>query len=272
MVFVTGFGQICNNILQFGHFYAWGKENGVKVIAMRFCYKHPFFIISKQKEYNWFTYLFAKYGAKMKLFPTVTFGSEDSVTSERMKLLKQSGFILAEGWYMRDYELFLKNREEIKQLFSFKKKIGQRVGNFMAASIRKGEIRLGLHIRRGDYATWKGGNYFFDDERYLNLVEQFKKLFPDQQVHVFISTNDKNLDIEWYKDRLTPERVSILNGNPGEDLCMLSHCNYLIGPPSTFSLMAAFYNDLPLYWIQPQDNFIRIESFRRFDYLFRHIL
>jgi hypothetical protein len=79
MIFVSGFGQMCNNMLQFGHLYAWGRGNGVSVIALRFCYKYQFFTISKTKYYHWFTYLLAKYGAKLRLIPIVSFPEEEDI-------------------------------------------------------------------------------------------------------------------------------------------------------------------------------------------------
>ena len=60
-------------------------------------------------------------------------------------------------------------------------------------------------------------------------------------------------------------------GNPGEDLCLLSHCDYLIGAPSTFSLVASMYRDLPLYWIRQPEATLSEQSFSRFDVLFRKI-
>jgi hypothetical protein len=51
-------------------------------------------------------------------------------------------------------------------------------------------------------------------------------------------------------------------------LCLLSHCHYLIGAPSTFTLVAAMYHDTPLYWIENPKAAI---AFGTFDDLFRHI-
>ncbi|MCC8145120.1 MAG: glycosyltransferase, partial [Bacteroidales bacterium] len=67
-------------------------------------------------------------------------------------------------------------------------------------------------------------------------------------------------------------KIYFVSGNPGEDLYALSTCDYIIGPPSTFSLMAAFYEDANLYWIMDKNAPVTKESFKKFDYLFRHIL
>ena len=54
---------------------------------------------------------------------------------------------------------------------------------------------------------------------------------------------------------------------------MLSACDYLIGPPSTFSLVASMYRDLPLYWMDSADeNQLTEASFKRFAYWFRNLV
>ncbi|MDR1368645.1 MAG: alpha-1,2-fucosyltransferase [Dysgonamonadaceae bacterium] len=270
MIFVTGFGQMCNNILQFGHFYAWGRESGIDVIAMRFCYKYSFFEINKKKTYNWFTYLFAKYGAKMKCFPTVAFDDEQSMVPERMDLLKESKFVMVQGWFMRNYELFLKYRSEITELFQFNKKVCQSV-NLLFSHFPETDLTLGVHIRRGDYIRWQEGKYFFQDEDYCSFISSFLELHPEKTVQVLIATNDPRINPETFRSKINVP-VHFLSGSAGEDLCALSRCDYLIGPPSTFSLMASFYEDIPLYWVFDKDEKIVSDSFQKFEALFRNII
>ena len=40
MIFVRDKGRMCNNILQFGHVYAWAREHDRKAVSMRFAYKY----------------------------------------------------------------------------------------------------------------------------------------------------------------------------------------------------------------------------------------
>jgi hypothetical protein len=44
-----------------------------------------------------------------------------------------------------------------------------------------------------------------------------------------------------------------------------------MGAPSTFTLVAAMYRDLPLYWIEEPEAVVKPQSFGRFDQLFREI-
>ena len=107
-----------------------------------------------------------------------------------------------------------------------------------------------------------------DNQQYVEVIRRFCEQHPDETVSVYICTNDPKLDRDYYLKNLTRCHVIFPAGNPAEDLCLLSHCNYLIGAPSTFTLVAAMYHDAPLYWIEdPQAPIV----FSNFDTLFRHI-
>ena len=70
-----------------------------------------------------------------------------------------------------------------------------------------------------------------------------------------------------------PDILINLNGSAPEDLFMLSECDFLIGPPSTFSLVAAMYRDIPLYRMDTSNVEDMTESaFHLFDYWFRKII
>jgi len=269
MIFVSGFGQMCNNILQFGHFYAWGRVHGIKVIALRFCYKYRDFAICSTRHYNWFTYLFAKYGAKLKFIPVISLTKED-MDAENMLRLQRSRFVLYKEWDFRDYEAFIAYREEIKTLFAFKPEIIKKI-NKRLPPLDGNVIRLGVHIRRGDYKTWLNGDYYYSDEDFIKVIKSFCTLFPENSIEILITSNEKNLPKEKYITAL-PAKIHFSSGSPAEDLYALSTCNYLIGPPSTFSLMATFYNDSNLYWIYDKNQPLKKESFQKFDYLFQHII
>ncbi len=268
MIYVTGYGQMCNNMLQFGHFYAFGKEFNLPTTGMRFCYKYPYFNISNQKGYHFFNYIFAKYMSKLKLIEKIDFNDENEDLSAKINLLKTRKLVLADGWYFRQYELFLKYRADIKVLFDFNASIKNKVDTHLPASSK---IRIGLHVRRGDYARWHDGKFFLSDLEYANLLRDFINTLNTGTCEIVIVTNDKNLDLACYESQ-TGQKINLLNGNPAEDLYLLSTCNYIIGPPSTFSLMAAFYEDRDLYWIFDKGKSIEPAAFKKFDHWFRKII
>lgn len=271
MIFVRDKGRMCNNILQYGHLYAWGRENHRTTMSMRFAYKYPFFHICHTRYHNLFVYLFAKYGCKWRLIPKVSFHEKNEPTTEQEHAMLTHKFILAEGWYVQFPKLFLKYKEDIKALFAFLPEVEAQTEKILTAADNS-TLRLGVHIRRGDYATWQGGKYLFSDAQYISIIQQFAQLHPDRQIDVFVCGNDPHLNKECYRESLPALHIYFPEGNPGEDLCLLSKCDYLIGAPSTFTLVASLYHDLPLYWIKDIEAPLTEESFGRFDDLFQHII
>lgn len=269
MIYVKGSGWMCNNILQYGHFYAWGREHGRKTMSMRFAYKFQYFHICDTPNHSFLRYTIAKYAAKWGFIPTLEFNEVGAdISEEEEKMLKYKDIAVV-GWEARWYDLFLKYKQEIIDLFAFKDSVVKACEPVLS-SVSKDSCRLGVHIRRGDYATWYDGKYLFSDEVFLGLIKEFVALHPGTSV--FICGNDASLDKERYEQELKGTRVIFPKGNAAEDLYVLSECNYLIGPPSTFSLTASMYHDTPLYWIKDGEAPLTESSFGHFDELFQHIL
>ena len=134
-------------------------------------------------------------------------------------------------------------------------------------------VRIGVHIRRGDYATWQNGRYLYNDEVYADHIKRFTKWHAGQDVHVYLSTNDSSVTQQRFQQLCPDAVIHLLGGSAPEDLFMLSECDFLIGPPSTFSLVAAMYRDIPLYRMDTADaEAMTPEAFRLFDYWFRYII
>ncbi|MCM1153455.1 MAG: glycosyltransferase [Muribaculum sp.] len=269
MFFVRDKGRLCNNILQFGHVYAWCREHGRNAISMRFAYKYQYFEICLRPGHNFLTYLFAKAAAAMHLLPVVSFDAPDSDRSleDRMKSLSHC---VVQGWEVRFYDLFLKYRTEITSLFQFLPAIERIAEQRLSES--RGALRVGIHLRRGDYSRWHGGKYLYDDSQMARACQRIAEQYPDRDIHFYLCGNDPDPDKRPYEqlaDASGRLHFSFPNGNPGEDLCLFSKCDILAGAPSTFTLVAAMYRDIPLWWIKEADESPR---FGKFADLFRNIL
>jgi hypothetical protein len=225
-------------------------------------------------------YLLAKYLAALKLLPTASFKHEDCDREALERMMLRHRHIVVSGWFVRYYDLFLKYRQEICDLFTLDEQYTTPVKAKMqeAESISLqpsalSHLRLGIHIRRGDYATWNYGKYCYDDETYARHINRFAELHPDKEIHVYLSTNDATVTEGKYQELCPQVHIHHLQGSAPEDLFMLSECDYLIGPPSTFSLVAAMYRDIPLYRMDTADaGLMTAEGFKLFDYWFRRII
>lgn len=272
MIFARDKSQMCNNLLQYAHVYAWGREHGRKVISMRFSYKYQYFHICHTSLTGFGWYLLAKYMAALRLLPTASFKHAECDHEALERKMLRHRHIVVSGWHARWYDLFLKYRDEICEIFQvdncYQKAVndhmGQKLGNI---------LRLGVHIRRGDYAAWNGGRYCYNDEIYATHINKFAEMHQDKEVHVYLATNDPKVTEANYQKTCPNVKIHHLHGNPPEDLYMLSECDYVIGPPSTFSLVATMYRDIPLYRMDTPDvDAMTPENFKDFAYWFRKII
>lgn len=258
---------MCNNILQYGHVYAWARENHRHCMSMRFAYKYQYFNICKSKHHNWLYYLAGKYLSKWKLMKIVTYFLYDPDMSAKEDFIRSHKNVVVEGWGVRYFDLFKKYKDEIQQLFGFQASIESKIDSFMSRNSGADTIKIGVHIRRGDYKTFFNGIYYYEDDVYLNFIKQTIALHKDKRCTVYICGNDPKLSHSYYEKNLRGVDVLFPQGNPGEDLCLLSKCDYLIGPPSSFSLIATMYDRARLCWMDSDDQIVTEESFKDFDTL-----
>lgn len=276
MIFARDKSQMCNNLLQYAHVYAWGREHGRKVISMRFSYKYQYFHICHTDLTGFGWYLFAKYLAALRLLPTASFKHRDCDREALEQKMLRHRHIVVSGWFVRYYDLFLKYRDEICELFTLDTQYTDPVKAKMQEAEQKSQtkvLRLGVHIRRGDYAEWRDGQFFFSDEVYAAHIHRFAEMHPGKTLHVYLSTNDPSVKEEHFQKLCPLVCIHHLQGSAPEDLFMLSECDYLIGPPSTFSMVAAMYRDIPLYRMDSADvQNMTAEGFLLFNYWFRNMV
>jgi len=276
MMFARDKSQMCNNLLQYAHVYAWGREHGRKVISMRFSYKYQYFKICHTSLTGFGWYLLAKYLAALRLLPTASFKHEDCDREALERKMLRHRHIVVSGWHARWYDLFLKYRDEITDLFTLDSQYTAPVKSKMQAAEQQSQgsiVRLGVHIRRGDYRIFHDGKYLYDDKVYQRHIRCFMALHPGKEIHVYIATNDPEVKESSYQEQCPGVHIHCFEGSSPEDLFMLSECDYLIGPPSTYSLVAAMYRDIPLYRMDVTDeSMMNQETFKRFDYWFRRII
>jgi len=171
--------------------------------------------------------------------PNITF-KQESVTTKKSKFR-------------------LKHLDTIKHLYTPDKSITGAVDSiFLNNRIKKSRI-FGVHIRRGDYVTYQNGKYFYDLEEYKILMEQVVNLFPEEKVIFFIASNE-NISSSIFS---TMDCFLLPNSFAVKDLYGLGLCDYIIGPPSTFSAWASLYGDVPLYFIENISNIVTLGDFKK---------
>jgi len=160
------------------------------------------------------------------------------------------------GWGFRDYDALQKHKDAVRAFFSPVEETAERVNCFMEKA-RTGDPEIvGIHIRRGDYARYAGGRYFYSDDNYRSVMQRMEQLLRPKTVRFLIVSN-QGIEADAFSG------LDTLKG-PGDaqgDLHSLSQCDYIIGPPSTFSMWASFSQDKPLLVLDRCDTSFTLEDF-----------
>ena len=157
-----------------------------------------------------------------------------------IKILHSNKIILFHGFLFgdRDFKLLQYQRKYLSQIFSFSKEIHRQCKEVIR-TINKDKI-IGICMRQGDYKEHFNGKFYLTDEEYSGLIRILQNQYPEHGI--FIACEE-------IKDNFQISKAVISFENPALNLCILSSCDLLIGPPSTFMTWAAFYRDLPVCYI-----------------------
>lgn len=157
--------------------------------------------------------------------------------------------VVLRGWGFADLQLLERHRDKLLLDMGI---ISPKTNNHQISPPKT--KTLGVHIRRKDYKQFLNGRFYFSHTTYLSWIDHARTLIGDVEIIFF--SNDPTYVAEHLR-----EHGRIFNGTAKEDLAMLSHCDYILGPPSTFSMWASFIGHKPAmhmyqYRPTPTDTFV----------------
>lgn len=166
-------------------------------------------------------------------------GAVNLSLKSNIDLLATKKVVLFSGPLFYNHPALNRHREVIKEYFKPSEAIRAIVNNLIV-DIKEGvDILVGVHVRRGDYEFFSNGRFMFTDHDYIEKMEQVLSLFPGKKIRFLISSNEKINELN-FKDY----DCRFCTGHPVADLYSLAKCNYIIGPPSTYSVWAAYYGEV----------------------------
>lgn len=248
-------GQLCNRIWSLLPSIAYGLEYKEKVLIINFSeYTDSFDDLNKNKLVCFRNRQFAKRAL-------LSLKARGYIQNGKSNIFRKLfGFNFIEGWSNRlgNAELVLKHSNEIRRIFSFNSSISDPISNSLATADNQC-VTIGVHIRRGDYKEWLGGIYYYADAQYVRILSELKNQFLSQGKEVrFLLCSNEPIDFTNYENL---NCFSIPNTTGTKDLCALSQCNYIIGPPSSYSQWASFMGEVPVKFIMSGDEQIYLEDF-----------
>lgn len=247
-------GQLCNRIWSLVPSIAYGLEHHEKVFLVNFYEYSDYFEDLNKNKFIYFT--------SKKIFKRIIHSLEvrgyieNGKSNIFSKLLRWN---MIEGWAVRldNSEDVQKKADIIRDIFRFNNKIKSPVDEIFLSL--GNIIVIGIHIRRGDYRTWREGIYFYSDENYISLMRQLKELLTiDGKDVKFLLCSNEPIDLTNFSDL---DCFVIPNSSGEKDLYALSKCSYIVGPPSTYSQWASFTGKVPMKFIMSAEEEIKLSDF-----------
>ncbi len=166
------------------------------------------------------------------------------------------------GWSTRSDNRYLsQTKKELQRIFRPKDEIMNKAEGLVSEMKRYADMVIGIHIRRGDYATWNDGRFFYELEDYHRFMCRIQRLYCDKRVAFFISSNE-NFSLNIFKGC---ECRRFVNEPSGAilDLYTLSVCDRIIGPFSSYSRWASFIGEVPLCFLEEKNQQFTENSFSK---------
>jgi Glycosyl transferase family 11 len=277
-------GQLGNRLLMFANFIAFAIENKFTVLNPAFeeyaeffsstskdllcSYPKTFLSIPGNNFLRKYYYILNKYLAGNSKANKLIINRKKTFNWSNYPILKDlkpgslnffQGWLFRDGWFVDDLPILRKHREEICTYFQpldkYKINIDQLISNIRSQS----EIIVGVHIRHGDYQQHQHGLYFYSVDEYLKVMQLVKEIFADKKITFLICSNEQ-------QDESNFHNFSYVYGNNHlvEDMYSLAKCDYIIGPPSSYTMWASFYGNKPLYMIRDLNKELTIQDFVHF--------
>lgn len=258
-------GQMCNQLLTLASAISLGLEYGHDVycplidLELKEIYKFKPYdgckikIITKRPWWAKSIEFLEKCAKKIN-FPIKGCSIEDIKKSCNEKKL------LLLDWNLIDEEVVNKWLPELKKIIKFSDDIENNAYKILKKSIKKDRISVGVHIRRGDYAQFNSGIWFYSDGDYCKWMNQIQNQISN--VDFYISSNE-NININNFNKINAP--ITLLNGSPVEDLCCLSKCKYIMGPPSTYSWWASIVGHSRRWTIIDKTETCNLDNFKYYE-------
>jgi hypothetical protein len=154
--------------------------------------------------------------------------------------------VLVCGWMFRDPVNVRKHADKIRKFFTPVEPYRSEVARALEQARKLADVLVGVHIRRGDYASFLNGIWFYSDREYASMMRQLTELYASEgKTCAFFVCSNEMIDESHY----TGLKIAYTQRHFIVDLYGLSGCDAIIGPPSTFSQWAAYYGDKPLSMI-----------------------
>lgn len=273
IVIIDSPGQLCNRLWAFTPFIAFCLKHNIRLCVINFShYAHYFENINRYKtikigllnsnfSYRVFKKIIRSFEIDKLSKKIFTLDETAGSFQELQTAISTPGTLhLIRSWHQPfDTGIVAEYKKEIVEIFTPDTKTKMMIDDLFRNIRKPSHIVIGIHIRRTDYKYFMNGKYYFGDNIYKKFMTRIEGEFQKKDIKtVFLLSSDSEIDTAYFD----PLNVTKINpSSPIHDLYALSKCDYILGPPSTFSMWASFYGDVPLKFVHHIDEKLSLSDF-----------
>lgn len=285
IVIASKVGRMANRLLLFSHFIGTAVEHGFRIVNPAFgSYAHYFpstagdllcrfpkatepvppvgrwareFLYYLTYSAGCALHLLKSHGHDVGLIRLRKNQTLDLDSAEFLSALQRHRTLLVQDWFFRSSINCEKHGNLIRSFFRPSEHHLARSRALVEPARRRDRLLVGVHLRQDDYATFKGGRFFYSHAQYRRVMEHVQAAFAPERTS-FLICSDSPVPAGAFSG------LDVLygNGHELEDLYALAACDRIVGPPSTYNKWASFYGAVPRYEIFHPDDPVTPASFR----------
>lgn len=291
IIIPIGYGRTCNQLFQISHWFPVSIENNIPLYFPGFSkynklfkgtsYNNESVFPFNSKKLSFYNLSFSqilKYSDKLspklytnlQILNTFNYGNvsyelndsgNEGMLSPRALIINKKvscgKTLWAKGWLYRDPEGVTIYSDIIRNYFSPIDNVASKINQFVLNARRGFDILIGVHLRRGDYRFYNDGEYYFDDTVFSSYLKELEYLFGEFKIRFLIVSNEV-INFNNYSNFAIIKGL----GDSIGDLYSLASCDYIIGPPSTYTAWASWYGQVPRYEIVSKKRSIKLTDFK----------
>lgn len=258
LILISQSGDHSNRLFQAIHFEAFALEHGMKYINLTFFDMQKYYPNAKQGWTQIIPHKIIKLIRWLKLDEKITQKNiRETINSKRKTYIPI--ILLAGGWDFREHKLTKKYHSYFKKKYEINKtELEEIMLNEKINKWQQESIVVGIHIRRGDYREWQNGRFNYCDIVYTKAMTRMSSLI---KMHYDIAT--KYIIFSNEQVNIESELINEISRNTWYiDHKLMSKCDYLIGPPSTFTMWASYIGKNKYLHLYNQENSFELIDFK----------
>lgn len=278
-------GQLGNRLLLYSHLIACAREHDLKIVNVSFYDYANLFestsevtypqyppLVSPSRIWRWkwpraVVYRYVKRFADLavrlrctnypvKLIRLYTHDSIDLSSTEFLDIARRRRLVLLQGWRYRNEAVVRKHADAIRDYFQPLAEHRENVARAVKEARGDADVLVGVHIRHGDFAEYAGGKFFYTTSQYADMMRQMQSQLAPKKVR-FLACSNAPQDMKEFGDL----PVTMGPGHLLEDMYSLAGCDYIFGAPSTYTIWASFFGQVPSCLVEDPDTPLALDDF-----------